>query len=91
MVGACVARCLEQNLDILTPACRERITDLIAQAGEVVRLACQDDMNAFCPALDLEQGSMGQCLMANKARLSEACRMAMAEANFHPYGQLTLP
>ncbi|MGD0229504.1 MAG: cysteine rich repeat-containing protein [Syntrophorhabdales bacterium] len=80
MGGGDINQCLEHRMEKLTPACRESIEALVDQTGEVVRQGCEEDIRYFCFGIEPGRGRIAQCLKANRANLSELCRMTIIEA-----------
>ncbi len=78
--GGWTAKCLEQHMRDLTPACRVRMSGMAGQAQTQVGQACEDDIRYFCFGVKPGGGRIAGCLKANGNRLSAVCRNKLYEA-----------
>jgi hypothetical protein len=74
--GGRVVACLSRNQDRLSSACDAQMERIEAARETVVavRNACRADVERLCSAASSEAGLLVDCLQANRAGLSEACR-----------------
>jgi hypothetical protein len=69
-----ITRCLAQNKDRLSPACREKITQVEQ------RHPCMADMERFCKGVQPGGGAINRCLSEHQAQLAPACKAAFDKA-----------
>lgn len=72
--GGRMMRCLAQNKDRLSPACREEI------AAVERRHPCMADMERFCQGVQPGAGGVNRCLGEHQAELAPACKAALEHA-----------
>jgi hypothetical protein len=81
-----IVACLTRQQDDLSASCRpviERVQGA-AEAISAVREACRADANRLCPEQLQDAGALVECLQANRADLSEACRSVGPEKALVP-------
>jgi hypothetical protein len=80
--GGRVVACLMRQQDDTSSACRAEIERVDAASDRVtaMRAACRADAERICAGVPTEAGPLVECLQANRASLSEACRSVDPEA-----------
>ncbi|MEW6443251.1 MAG: cysteine rich repeat-containing protein [bacterium] len=71
-----ILNCLGQHQSELSPACRERITALLAKVHEKVgamKEACGKDVDRLCQDVPQGGGRVLECLREHKSELSQEC------------------
>jgi hypothetical protein len=77
--GGGVLLCIEAHEDKLSPKCLFDMHEaaknhkLAADALKEAAVACRGDVGKYCGQIKLGQGRLTQCLMTNKASVSNAC------------------
>lgn len=74
--GGAIAKCLKENENDLTSACREHISKA-KQKLQDFKEACRGDVSNFCKDVQPGGGRILQCLKQNEAKLSPACKAEM--------------
>lgn len=81
-----IARCMHDNLERVSPACKEQMTAMKAHMAEA-REACQDDVQTLCDGIKPGRGAVMKCLKANKEKLSAACKEQFEKRGKHRRGK----
>jgi hypothetical protein len=76
--GGRIARCLKENEQNLSPACKSSIEEFRKKAREA-RQACEADAQKFCKDVKSGQGRIVKCLREHEKELSADCKAKMAE------------
>jgi hypothetical protein len=74
--GGRIARCLKENEQQLSPACKSSIEEKSREARQV----CQADAQKFCKDVKTGQGRIVKCLREHEKDLSPECKAKMTEA-----------
>jgi hypothetical protein len=69
--------CLNNNMDKLSPACREHVQKMTV-LWQSFNDACKDDLKQFCPQVKPGQGRGIGCLKGNMDKLSADCQKALS-------------
>jgi len=79
--GGRIMMCLKENESKLSPACMQRMHDLVDYMSGPMG-ACRDDWVAYCyhPRASTERQGIMECLQANQMQLSTDCKKAMQGA-----------
>ena len=77
--------CLRQHAAELSPACKERVSQVKAKAA-AWRQACQADVQKLCGDVAPGRGSVLKCLRQHQEDLSQACKDQLTE---HPHRRRT--
>jgi hypothetical protein len=77
-----VLACLIRQQDDLTSSCQPAVERVQAAAEKIVevRAACKADAERLCGDVGSDAGPLVECLEANRASLSETCRVAAPDA-----------
>jgi len=81
--GGRIAKCLQENENNLSPACKERIAEVKEKIAEF-RQACKDDVMNFCKDVKPGGGRILQCLKEHQNALSPECKAKMVEGAKEP-------
>ncbi len=76
--GGRIARCLKENENQLSPACKSSIEETRKQFREAHE-ACEADAQKFCKDVQPGQGRIVRCLREHEKDLSAGCRAKMTE------------
>lgn len=77
--GGALARCLREQMDALSPECRDQIASRPKGGrGVPIREACASDIETHCGGLEHVGGQVARCLAENRAKLSQPCQDALA-------------
>lgn len=76
-----IAECLGRNEAQLSPACRTRHLDKLAEALKKTSLACESNSAQYCGIERQKQGiELLSCLRLNMPSLSPECKSSLLEA-----------
>jgi hypothetical protein len=73
-----VAKCLNEHINDLSPACRETI-EKAKKKVQHVKEACKEDAAKLCKGTKPGGGKIVQCLKQHEGELSAACKEAMPQ------------
>ncbi len=77
--GGRIARCLKENENQLSPACKSSIEEARKQM-KAAHQACDGDIQKFCKDVAPGEGRIVRCLREHEKDLSAECRAKMTEA-----------
>lgn len=66
-----VTKCLLENKDKLTPACKKEVTDPMSTSNW--QNPCQKDLVDFCADMPLRGEKLSYCLLKNETKLGRSC------------------
>jgi hypothetical protein len=75
--GGAIARCLKENENQLSPACKSSIED--AKKRKETHQACDADAQKFCKDIKPGHGRIVKCLREHEKELSAECQAKMTE------------
>jgi Cysteine rich repeat len=75
-------QCLRANKDKTSPECQAALQEIdkLQAARKEVNVVCRADLKGFCGAIEKRYAARVACLQQNEAKLSTACRAALAAA-----------
>ncbi len=73
--GGRIARCLKENEQQLSPACKSSIEEKSREARQV----CEADAQKFCKDVKPGQGRIVRCLREHEKELTAECKAKMTE------------
>jgi hypothetical protein len=76
--GGRLARCLKQNENQLSPACKSSIEESKKRVKEAHQ-ACEADVQKFCKDVKPGGGNIIKCLKEHEKELSSECKAKMSE------------
>ena len=77
--------CALAHEDKISDNCEEALFDAFVQLGDRISNlqfaveACEDDIENTCNGVEPGEGRIAQCLIDNKAKISESCQAAVAD------------
>jgi hypothetical protein len=77
--GGGQSKCLKENENELSPACKTFVTEGRKKAKEG-REACKADIEKFCKDVKQGGGKIMKCLKDNEAKLSSECKQTLPKA-----------
>ncbi len=78
--GGRIARCLKENENQLSPACKSSIEESRKQQMKAAHQACDGDIQKFCKDVKPGQGRIVRCLKEHEKELSAECGAKMTES-----------
>ena len=76
--GGAIAKCLKENENKLSPACKERVSKIEQKVQDFTE-ACKADATKFCKDVKPGGGRILKCLKGHEAELSPACKAKMTK------------
>ena len=76
--GGRIARCLKSHENDLSPACKDHLKEVKGKLEEIHK-DCQGDVDSLCKDVKAGGGRILRCLRQNEAKVSQACKDAMAK------------
>jgi len=76
--GGAIAKCLKENENSLSPACKERVSKIEEKVRDF-KEACRGDVDRFCKDVQPGKGGIVRCLKGHEAELSPGCKEQMTK------------
>jgi hypothetical protein len=80
--GGRIMKCLHENNDKLSPACKESNAKMKEDMKEM-KAACHEDVEKFCGDVHGGKGRIVKCMKEHKSELSAGCKTEVEQMKEH--------